>query len=94
MGHSGRARRYLVDAVDGEQMDAPVRRGLVANAESIDALRNETTTAINGLRTENSEDISELRDIVSGLKRTFVGSSAAVCVAVVSSALGVIYRLG
>lgn len=79
---TGRARRYLVDALDGqaEMLDAPVRRGLVANAESVDVLR-----------TEHELELGEMRALVERVRHAVVTGSAAVVVSVVGSALSVIF---
>lgn len=80
--NGGRARRYLYDALNGDigGIDPPVRRGLFSNAESVDALRSEMDS-----------DIEQLRAIVVSLRRAVVASSTAVIIAVMSSAVGVIY---
>jgi hypothetical protein len=76
----GRARRYLVDAVDNEPLEAPVRRALVANAESIDVLRE-----------DHDVELEELRGVVASIKRTVVAGSMTVATSVMASALAVIY---
>lgn len=73
---TGRARRYLLDALDGEQntVDPPVRRGLFANAESVDALRS-----------DHDIELNAMRELVESVRRAVVAGSTAVVLSLIGS---------
>lgn len=91
-----RARRYLMDALNGDrdQVDPAVRRGLFANAQSIDSLRSEREEWADRMERERQEWDVRMETMMDEVKaevvaqnrstrRTVVGGSLSVAGAIV-----------